>query len=182
MDINTLKENHSPLLDKLLKFSSICRESGLIYWLDSSSILNIFVDGEFKPTDDDILSISMPIEDFLKFRDRGLYIENIEITPMFTVLDSKYIYIYHSELLKIMDDFRDRDAIVDNLSSSIHELHQSWDRDNLKVIYGRGSNNSYVKFDISTIFPIKSISFGGDSISVPNNIHSYISQKMRKQT
>ncbi len=101
---------------------------------------------------------------------------------MFTVLDSEYIYIYHSELLKIMDDFRDRDAIVDNLSSSIHELHQSWDRDNLKVIYGRGSNNSYVKFDISTIFPIKSISFDGDSISVPNNIHSYISQKMRKQT
>jgi len=40
----------------------------------------------------------------------------------------------------------------------------------------------YVKFDISTILPIKSISFGGDSISVPNNIHLYISQKMRKQT
>jgi len=36
------------------------------------------------PTDDDILSISMPIEDFLKFRDRGLYIENI----------GDYTYVY----------------------------------------------------------------------------------------
>jgi len=57
-----------------------------------------------------------------------------------------------------------------------------WTRDNLKSQYGRGSNNSHGKIDISTIFPIKSISFGGDSISVPNNIHLYISQKMRKQT
>jgi len=73
-----------------------------------------------------------------------------------------------------MDDFRDRDAIVDNLSSSIHELHQSWDRDNLKVIYGRGSSNSYVKFDISTIFPIKSISFRLGIAYLYQTISTYI--------
>ncbi|MDG2395759.1 LicD family protein [Candidatus Thioglobus sp.] len=65
---NTLRKAQLIILDMLIEFDSICKKHDLKYWLDSGTLLGAVRYQGFIPWDDDI-DLSMPVEDYNKFKD-----------------------------------------------------------------------------------------------------------------
>jgi lipopolysaccharide cholinephosphotransferase len=65
---NTLRKAQLIILDMLIEFDAICKKHNLSYWLDSGTLLGAVRYQGFIPWDDDI-DLSMPVEDYKKFKD-----------------------------------------------------------------------------------------------------------------
>ena len=65
---NTLRKAQLIILDMLIEFDAICTKHNLSYWLDSGTLLGAVRYQGFIPWDDDI-DLSMPVEDYNKFKD-----------------------------------------------------------------------------------------------------------------
>ena len=63
----SIKEAQSIMLDMLINFHKICKENDLSYFLDWGTLLGAVRHNGFIPWDDD-LDVSMPREDFEKFK------------------------------------------------------------------------------------------------------------------
>ncbi|MEA1953260.1 MAG: LicD family protein [Campylobacterota bacterium] len=64
----TLRQAQLIMLEMLVEFHAICQKHDLRYWLDSGTLLGAVRHGGFIPWDDDI-DLSMPIEDYMKFKE-----------------------------------------------------------------------------------------------------------------
>jgi lipopolysaccharide cholinephosphotransferase len=70
IETNTLRKAQLIMLDMLIEFDALCQRHELQYWLDSGSLLGAVRHQGFIPWDDDI-DISMPLEDYLRFKELG---------------------------------------------------------------------------------------------------------------
>ena len=68
IDPNDLKQAQQLMLEGLVCFDKICKKHDLKYWLDSGTLLGAVRHKGFIPWDDDI-DLSMPVEDYLKFKE-----------------------------------------------------------------------------------------------------------------
>jgi lipopolysaccharide cholinephosphotransferase len=62
-----LREAQLIMLEMLVEFDTLCKKHGLVYWLDSGTLLGAVRHKGFIPWDDDI-DLSMPLEDYIRFK------------------------------------------------------------------------------------------------------------------
>ena len=62
-----LREAQLIMLEMLVEFDILCKKHGLVYWLDSGTLLGAVRHEGFIPWDDDI-DLSMPVEDYRRFK------------------------------------------------------------------------------------------------------------------
>ena len=68
IDPKELRQAQLIMLDMLVEFDAICQKYNLQYWLDSGTLLGAVRHKGFIPWDDDI-DLSMPMEDYNKFKE-----------------------------------------------------------------------------------------------------------------
>jgi lipopolysaccharide cholinephosphotransferase len=68
IDPKTLRKAQLIMLEMLVEFDAICKKHNLKYWLDSGTLLGAVRHQGFIPWDDDI-DLSMPVEDYNKFKE-----------------------------------------------------------------------------------------------------------------
>ena len=67
IDPKALRQAQLIMLEMLVEFDAICQKHNLKYWLDSGTLLGAVRHKGFIPWDDDI-DLSMPVEDYRKFK------------------------------------------------------------------------------------------------------------------
>ena len=89
IDPNDLKQAQQLMLEGLVCFDKICKKHDLKYWLDSGTLLGAVRHKGFIPWDDDI-DLSMPVEDYLKFKEiaqteleTGMFLQTKQTDPRF---------------------------------------------------------------------------------------------------
>ncbi len=89
IDTQTIQKAHEIMFDMLKVFDKICKENNLQYWLDAGTLLGAIRHDGFIPWDDDV-DISMPIDDYNKFRQiaqaslpRSMFLQDKESDPLF---------------------------------------------------------------------------------------------------
>ncbi len=89
VDSKELRKAQLIMLDMLVEFDAICKEHNLKYWLDSGTLLGAVRHKGFIPWDDDI-DISMPVEDYNKFKEiaplelsKDIFLQTRESDPDF---------------------------------------------------------------------------------------------------
>ena len=68
IDPKELRKAQLIMLEMLVEFDTICQKHNLKYWLDSGTLLGAVRHKGFIPWDDDI-DLSMPVEDYRKFKE-----------------------------------------------------------------------------------------------------------------
>ena len=68
IDPKVLREAQLIMLEMLVEFDAICKKHNLQYWLDSGTLLGAVRHQGFIPWDDDI-DLSMPVEDYRRFKE-----------------------------------------------------------------------------------------------------------------
>ena len=68
IDSKVLREAQLIMLEMLVEFDAVCQKYNLRYWLDSGTLLGAVRHQGFIPWDDDI-DLSMPIEDYNRFKE-----------------------------------------------------------------------------------------------------------------
>ena len=68
IDPKTLRKAQLIMLEMLVEFDAICKKHQLQYWLDAGSLLGAVRHQGFIPWDDDI-DLSMPVEDYNRFKE-----------------------------------------------------------------------------------------------------------------
>ena len=93
IDPKTLREAQLIMLDMLVEFDAICQKHNLKYWIDSGTLLGAVRHQGFIPWDDDI-DLSMPVEDYRKFKEiaNGELSENIFFQTKET--DKEFLFDY----------------------------------------------------------------------------------------
>ena len=93
IDTSTLRQAQLIMLEMLKEFDTICEAHGLMYWLDSGTILGAVRHKGFIPWDDDI-DISMPLEDYNKFTKIAKKSLSKDIFFQNTLTDSTFPFDY----------------------------------------------------------------------------------------
>jgi len=60
------------------------------------------------------------------------------------------------------------------LVSSIKQMHQGWDKDNIKIIYSGEMPDVAAWFDREDVYPLKTLLFEGQLFSAPNKPSNYL--------
>lgn len=110
-DGSQLRRAQLRLLDMLSFLDDICRAHGLLYWIDSGTLLGAVRHGGFIPWDDDA-DVCMPIADMLRLReimlkdaDRQPYALQCHETdaghwqPWIALRDRRSFYLHHAAML-----------------------------------------------------------------------------------
>ena len=108
-----LREAQLIMLDMLVEFDSICKKHNLQYWLDSGTLLGAVRHKGFIPWDDDI-DLSMPLEDYRKFKEiaQDELSENIFFQTKETDSEFKFDYMkLRSNRAKIVE-FHEKDREI----------------------------------------------------------------------
>jgi len=228
IDPKVLRTAQRIMLDMLVEFDAICKKHNLEYWLDSGTLLGAVRHQGFIPWDDDI-DLSMPVEDYRKFkeiaddelsdniffqtreRDKAFNFDYIklrsnrasivefhekdkdiayhqgvfvDIFPMFTLSNTAFHKEYYSDVFKLI---RDTSAVSlhtpngknmpkarEKLVASLASMHQGWENEENKVIYGGEMPDVAAWFDQKRIFPLKKIKFEGLEFPVPHDPDHYL--------
>ena len=228
IDPKVLREAQLIMLDMLVEFDAICTKHNLKYWLDSGTLLGAVRHQGFIPWDDDI-DLSMPVEDYRKFKEiandelsdniffqtkesdekfkfdyiklrsnrasivefheKDIDIEYhqgvfVDIFPMFTLLNNEFHKNYYSDVFKLIRETsavslhtpngKNLPDVREKLVASVACMHQGWEKEENKVIYGGEMPDVAAWFDQNKIFPLKKIEFEGLEFPVPHDPDHYL--------
>ncbi|MCH9740417.1 MAG: LicD family protein [Epsilonproteobacteria bacterium] len=108
----------------------------------------------------------------------------VDIFPMLTVENTPFHQQYYSDVFKLIrsvssvslhtPEGKDNPLSRKNLIASLESMHQGWDNESNKVIYGGEMPDVAAWFDQNKIFPLKKIEFEGLSFPVPNDPNHYL--------
>jgi lipopolysaccharide cholinephosphotransferase len=228
IDPKVLREAQLIMLEMLVEFDAICKKYNLQYWLDSGTLLGAVRHQGFIPWDDDI-DLSMPIEDYRRFKEiaqdelsdniffqtrqtdkefkfdyiklrsnkasivefhekkkdikyhQGIF---IDIFPMLTMPNTEFHQAFYEDAFKLIRDVssislhtpngKDHPKVREALLAAINEMHEGWEKEDIKVIYSGKMPDVAAWFDIKEVFPLKRISFEGLEFPVPHNPEHYL--------
>ena len=228
IDPKTLREAQLIMLEMLVEFDTICKKHNLKYWLDSGTLLGVVRHQGFIPWDDDI-DLSMPVEDYNKFKEiaqselsENIFFQTsqtdkafkfdyiklrsnkakivefheknkeieyhqgvfIDIFPMLTLPNSEFHEKFYDGIFQFIrsvsavslhtPEGTDQPEIREKLLESLSLMHQGFEGDNLKIIYGGEMPDVAAWFDKDKIFPLKTMQFEGVDFPVPNDAHHYL--------
>jgi len=228
IDPKVLREAQLIMLDMLVEFDAICQKHNLQYWLDSGTLLGAVRHKGFIPWDDDI-DLSMPVEDYRKFKaiaqdelseniffqtretDKGFKFDYmklrsnrasivefhekgkeidyhqgvfVDIFPMLTLPNSKFHREFYEDAFKLIRDVsaislhtpngKDHPKVRKALLEAVNEMHEGWEKGDVKVIYSGKMPDVPAWFDIDEVFPLKKIEFEGLEFYAPKNPQHYL--------
>ena len=146
IDPKILRQAQLIMLDMLVEFDTICRKHNLKYWLDSGTLLGAVRHQGFIPWDDDI-DLSMPLEDYRKFKEiaKSELSENIFFQTRKTDKEFKFDYIKLRSNRASIVEFHEKDKeinyhqgvfvdIFPMLTLPNTEFHQAFYADTFKLI------------------------------------------------
>jgi len=229
IDPKVLRKAQLIMLEMLVEFDAICQKYNLKYWLDSGTLLGAVRHKGFIPWDDDI-DLSMPVEDYRKFKDianselsENIFFQTretdsgfkfdyiklrstkakivefhekdrevdyhqgvfVDIFPMLTLPNSPFYKSFYDDSFKLVRDVsaislhtpngKDYPNVRKALLQAVNEMHQGWDKKDLKVIYSAKMPDVSAWFDIDEVFPLKKIVFEGIEFYAPKNPQHYLS-------
>lgn len=90
---STMRKAQLRMLDILKFISDICDRNNIRYWLAGGTLLGAYRHRGFIPWDDD-LDIEMPREDYLRFRDIMLSLDNPQYVLQDYSTDANYYFAY----------------------------------------------------------------------------------------
>ena len=224
----TLREAQLIMLDMLVEFDAICKKYNLKYWLDSGTLLGAVRHEGFIPWDDDI-DLSMPVEDYnrfkeiakdelsdniffqtsktdpafkfdyiklrsnrakiVEFHEKGRDVEYhqglfIDIFPMLTLPNSSFHEQFYDGIFKFIrsvssislhtPDGKDHPETREKLLEALSLMHQGFEKEGTKVIYGGEMPDVAAWFDIDKILPLKKMKFEGLEFYAPNDPSHYL--------
>ncbi len=230
IDPKELRKAQLIMLEMLVEFDAICQKYNLKYWLDSGTLLGAVRHKGFIPWDDDI-DLSMPVEDYRKFKTiaqaelsdnvffqtretdkefkfdyiklrsnkasivefhekdkeiayhQGVF---IDIFPMLTLQNTEFYQAFYKDAFKLIRDVssislhtpngKDHPHVRKALLNALNEMHEGWEKENLKVIYSGKMPDVAAWFDIGEIFPLKKIIFEGLEFYAPKNPNHYLGE------
>jgi len=228
IDLNILREAQLIMLEMLVEFDALCKKHKLQYWLDSGTLLGAVRHQGFIPWDDDI-DLSMPVEDYRKFKeiaqeelseniffqtsttDKGFKFDYmklrsnradivefhekgkevnyhqglfVDIFPMLTLPNTKFHRAFYEDAFKLIRDVssislhtlngKDHPHVRKALLEAVNEMHEGWDKEDIKVIYSGKMPDVAAWFDIDEVFPLKKIKFEGLEFYAPKNPKHYL--------
>jgi len=146
IDPKMLREAQLVMLEMLVEFDAICKKHNLQYWLDSGTLLGAVRHQGFIPWDDDI-DLSMPVEDYRRFKEiaQDELSKNIFFQTSTTDKGFKFDYMkLRSNKVKIVE-FHEKGKDVDYhqgifvdifpmLTLPNTEFHQAFYEDAFKLI------------------------------------------------
>jgi len=114
IDPKELRQAQLIMLDMLVEFDAICQKHKLQYWLDSGTLLGAVRHKGFIPWDDDI-DLSMPIEDYNKFKEiaQDELSENVFFQTRDTDKEFKFDYIKLRSNKASIVEFHEKDRNID---------------------------------------------------------------------
>lgn len=164
---HTLRKSQLIILDMLIEFDAICKKHDLQYWLDSGTLLGAARYQGFIPWDDDV-DLSMPIEDYNKFKDVAIneLSDDIFFQTKQTDKNFKFDYIkLRSNKAKIVE-FHEQGKDIKYHQGVFVDIFPMLNIDNGKV--------NKTTYD-STLESIRS--FSSISLHTPNGIDNPVKRK-----
>jgi len=230
IDPKELRQAQLIMLDMLIEFDAICKKHSLKYWLDSGTLLGAVRHKGFIPWDDDI-DLSMPVEDYRKFKEiaqdelsdkiffqtketdpnfkfdymklrsnrasivefheEGRYVGYhqgvfVDIFPMLTLPNTEFHRAFYEDAFKLIRDVsaislhtpngKEHPRVRQALLEAVNEMHEGWDKENIKVIYSGKMPDVAAWFDIDEMFPLSTIEFEGFKFFAPKNPRHYLGE------
>jgi lipopolysaccharide cholinephosphotransferase len=228
IDPKILREAQLIMLEMLVEFDAICKKYNLKYWLDSGTLLGAVRHQGFIPWDDDI-DLSMPVEDYRRFKeiaqaelseniffqtsttDKGFKFDYmklrsnkvkivefheidkevdyhqgvfVDIFPMLTLPNTEFHQAFYEDALKLIRDVssislhtpngKDHPKVRKALLEALNEMHEGWEKEDIKVIYSGKMPDVAAWFNMDEIFPLSKIEFEGLEFYAPKNPKHYL--------
>ncbi len=108
----------------------------------------------------------------------------IDIFPMFALPNTEFHKNYYNDVFKLIRDTsavslhtpdgKNLPEVREKLVESLACMHQGWEKEESKVIYGGEMPDVAAWFDQSKIFPLKKIKFEGLEFPVPHDPDHYL--------
>ena len=146
IDPKELRKVQLIMLEMLVEFDAICQKHKLQYWLDSGTLLGAVRHQGFIPWDDDI-DLSMPVEDYRKFKTiaENELSENIFFQTSETDKNFKFDYIKLRSNKASIVEFHEKDKDIEYhqgvfvdifpmLTIPNTKFHQAFYEDTFKLI------------------------------------------------
>ena len=230
IDPKELRQAQLIMLDMLIEFDAICKKHSLKYWLDSGTLLGAVRHKGFIPWDDDI-DLSMPVEDYRKFKEiaqdelsdniffqtketdpkfkfdymklrsnrasivefheegrdvgyhQGIF---VDIFPMLTLPNTEFHRAFYEDAFKLIRDVsaislhtpngKEHPRVRQALLEAVNEMHEGWEKEDIKVIYSGKMPDVAAWFDIDEMFPLSTIEFEGFKFFAPKNPRHYLGE------
>ncbi len=108
----------------------------------------------------------------------------VDIFPMFTLPNSEFHKNYYNEIFKLIRDTsavslhtpngKNMPEVRAKLLESLSLMHEGWENEEGKVIYGGEMPDVAAWFDMKEVFPLKKITFEGLEFPIPHNPEHYL--------
>ncbi len=108
----------------------------------------------------------------------------VDIFPMFTLPNTAFYENYYNDIFKLIRDIsavslhtpngNNKPEAREKLLESLASMHEGWDKEESKVIYGGEMPDVAAWFDQKKIFPLNKMKFEGFDFPVPNDSEHYL--------
>ena len=109
----------------------------------------------------------------------------VDIFPMLTLPNTEFYQNYYNDVFKLIratsavslhtPEGTNQPSVREKLVESLALMHQGWENEENKVIYGGEMPDVAAWFDQKEIFPLKKMTFEGLELPVPKNPEHYLS-------